>query len=145
MGYMSIPTTEVRRAISADFYQRWKFPHCLGSIDGKNVVIQGPNNSGSQFHNYKGTFSIVLLAVVDAKYRFRVVDVGSYRRISDGGTSTFGQALVDPTLQLPEDAMPPGAEHLRPQPQVFVADKALPPPPGPHDAFSRSQPFFSTK
>ena len=112
-GIMSIPTTEDWRAISADFYQHWNFPNCLGSIDGKHVVMQAPNNSGSLFHNYEGTFSIVLLAAVDAKYCFRVVDVGSYGRTSDRGTlanSTFGQALVDHTLQLPEDALLPGAD-----------------------------------
>ena len=91
--------------------------------------IQAPNNSGSLFHNYKGTFSIVLLAVVDAQYCFRVVDVCNYGRSSDGGTmahSTIVQALVDHTLQLPEDALLPGAEHLGPQPHVFVADEAFP-------------------
>jgi len=127
--YMPVPTTEDWRAISADFYQRWNFPNCLGPIDGKHVVIQAPHNSGSLFHNYKGTFSIVLLAVVDTQYCFRVVDVGSYGRTSDGGTlthSTFGQALVDHTLQLPVDALLPGAEHLGPQPHVFVADEAFP-------------------
>ena len=126
---MPVPTTEDWRAISSDFHQHWNFPNCLGSIDGKHVVIQAPNNSGSLFHNYKGTFSIVLLAVVDAKYCFRVVDVGSYGRTSDGGTlanSAFGQALVDGNLQLPDDAVLPGAEHLGPQPHVFVADEAFP-------------------
>ena len=60
---------------------------------------------------------------------FRVVDIGSYGRTSDGGTlshSTFCQALVDHTFQLPEDALLPGAEHLGPQPHVFVADEAFP-------------------
>ena len=74
-------------------------------------------------------FSTVLLAVVDAKYCFRVVDVGSYGRTSDGGTlanSTFGQALVDHTLQLPEDTLLPGVEQLGPQSHVFVADEAFP-------------------
>lgn len=126
---MPVPTSADWKSISADFSQRWNFPNCLGSIDGKHVVIQAPKHSGSLFHNYKGTFSIVLLAVVDAKYCFRVVDVGGYGRNSDGGTlanSTFGQALVDGTLQIPEDALLPGAEHLGPQPHVFVADEAFP-------------------
>ncbi len=94
-----------------------------------NVVIRAPVNSGSLFFNYKGTHSVVLLAVVDAQYCFRVVDVGSYGRTSDGGAlanSTFGQALRDGTLGLPQDALLPGAEHLRPQPHVFVADEAFP-------------------
>ncbi|XP_061584677.1 uncharacterized protein zgc:194221 [Cololabis saira] len=127
--YMPVPSTEDWRAISADFSHRWNFPNCLGSVDGKHVVIQSPKNSGSLYHNDQGTFSIVLLAVVDAKYCFRIIDVGGYGRTSEGGTlanSTFGQALINGTLQIPEDALLPGAEHLGPQPHVFVADEAFP-------------------
>ena len=76
--YMPVPTKQDWRDIAEGFSQRWNFPNCLGSVDGKHVVIQAPSNSGSLFHNYKGTYSIVLLAVVDYDYRFRVIDVGSY-------------------------------------------------------------------
>ncbi len=125
---MPVPTTEDWRAIAAEFFQSWNFPNCLGSIDGKRVVIQAPKNSGSLLYNYKGTFSIVLLAVVDAKYCFQVVDVGDFGRTSDGGTpanSTFGQALTDGTLSIPGHAMFPGAQNLGPQPHVFVGDEAF--------------------
>ncbi|RXN04065.1 nuclease HARBI1 [Labeo rohita] len=126
---MPVPTTEDRRSIATDVLHRWNFPNCLGSIDGKHVVIRAPDNSGSLFFNYKGTYSVVLLAVVDAQFCFRVVDVGSYGRTSDGGVManfTFGQALRNGTLGLPQDALLPGAEHLGPQPHVFVADEAFP-------------------
>lgn len=126
--HMPVPTTEDWRSIAEGFRERWAFPNCLGSVDGKHVVIMAPDNSGSLFYNYKGTYSIVLLAVVDAHYRFRVVDVGSYGRTSDGGVlanSSFGRALRDGTLGLPEDALLPGAENLGPQPFVFVADEAF--------------------
>ncbi|XP_048020927.1 protein ANTAGONIST OF LIKE HETEROCHROMATIN PROTEIN 1-like [Megalobrama amblycephala] len=127
--YMAVPTTDDWRSIAEGFQERWNFPLCCGAVDGKHVVMKAPPNSGSQFHNYKGTFSIVLLAVVDAKYRFRVIDVGGYGRTSDGGilaNSAFGQALRAGTLHLPPDQPLPGAEERGPQPHVFVADEAFP-------------------
>ena len=33
------------------------------------VAIRCPPNSGSLFHNYKGFFSVLLMAVVDADYK----------------------------------------------------------------------------
>ncbi|XP_042176962.1 protein ALP1-like isoform X1 [Oncorhynchus tshawytscha] len=125
--YMPVPKEEDWRAIAAEFLERWNFPNCLGSIDGKHVVIQAPPCSGSQFYNYKGTYSVVLLAVVDAIYYFCVVDVGAYGKGRDGGTlrdSAFGQALQDGTLEIPPSLT--GAEDLGPVPHVFVDDKAFP-------------------
>ncbi|XP_039527525.1 uncharacterized protein LOC120479290 [Pimephales promelas] len=76
----------------------------LTAMDGKHIYIQAPANSGSLYFNYKGTFSVVLLALVDADYRFLVVDVGSYGSNSDGGifaNSVLGKALTDGTLNVP--------------------------------------------
>ncbi|KAJ8351988.1 hypothetical protein SKAU_G00234640 [Synaphobranchus kaupii] len=127
--YMPVPGAEAWRKIAGDYERLWAFPNCLGAMDGKHVVIQAPPSSGSQYFNYKGAFSIVLLAVVDAHYRFTLVDVGAYGRSSDGGTlasSAFGTALRLGNLDLPEDRPLPGADHLGPQPHVFLADEAFP-------------------
>jgi hypothetical protein len=67
-------------------------PHCFGSLDGKHVVIQKPANISSDFINYKGSFSIVLMVLVDAECNFLTVDIGCQCRRSDGGvfrTTTF--------------------------------------------------------
>lgn len=115
--------------VAANFEQRWNFPHCLGSIDGKHIVLETPRNSGSLYRNYKGSFSIVLLALVDANYRFVCIDVGSYGRNSDGGTfsrSNFGKSLAAGSLQLPTAEPLPNANHLGPLPYVFIGDEAFP-------------------
>jgi hypothetical protein len=82
----------------------WNFPHCVGDMDGKHIIIQAPFNSGSEFHNYKSAFSIVFFAVVDANYNILFVDVGSQGRISDGGVfkdSHLYEMIENGSLQLP--------------------------------------------
>ncbi|KAL2099402.1 hypothetical protein ACEWY4_005882 [Coilia grayii] len=125
--YMPFPKGEKWRAIAEDFAMICGFPNCVVAIDGKHVVIQAPANSGSIYYNYKGSYSIVLLAMVDARYRFLMVDVGAYGKTSNGGTlslSAFGRALRNNTLGLPSDKPLPGTD--RAMPYVFVADEAFP-------------------
>ena len=50
---------------------------CLGEIDGKNTNIWKPEHSGTDYYNYKGFFSIVLLGVVDANYKFISAEQGN--------------------------------------------------------------------
>lgn len=115
------------QSVADDYLKLWNFPNCLGAIDGKHVVIRQPANSGSKFHNYKNTFSIILLGLVDAHYRFLFIDVGSEGRCSDGGIFKecyLSRALARNALGLPADKPLPHMDD--PMPFFFVADDAFP-------------------
>ena len=66
---MICPTDpEEWRNIEEKFRNRWNIPHALGALDGKHIAMKKPKKSGSKYFNYKGYFSLVLLAMVDAEY-----------------------------------------------------------------------------
>ncbi len=49
-------------------------------MDGKHIQIRCPFKSGSYYHNYKGTFSIIFFAIVDTEYYFWYLNVGPRAR-----------------------------------------------------------------
>lgn len=126
--FLQVPRTEEEWVtIANNFDSQWQFPHCIGAMDGKHVLIKPPPNSGSFFFNYKHSFSIVLLALVDADYKFLYVDVGCNGRVADGGVfknSTLFTALEENKLALPSPK--PIVENGRPVSYMIVADDAFP-------------------
>ena len=129
---LQFPSSEEQwREIADGFHTRWQFPNCIGAIDGKHIVIQAVPGAGSQYYNYKGTHSIVLMAMVDANYRFTYVDIGCNGRVSDGGIlrdSTLGRSMFgddnNNMLNVPMPVPLPGRIH--PVPFFAVGDDAFP-------------------
>ena len=72
-AFKFLTITEELKKVAQDFSGKWNLRHCCGCIDGKHVRIIAPPHSGSQYYNYKGYFSIIML--VDAHYKFMYVDV----------------------------------------------------------------------
>nr|CAI5829195.1 unnamed protein product [Callosobruchus analis] len=84
--YLQLPSSpEEWKKVACDFKNKWQFENCLGAMDGKHILIKKPSNSGSYYFNYKGTFSVVLFAIVNANYEFLYVHTGTNGRVSDGG------------------------------------------------------------
>lgn len=128
--YMKMPSTAAEWQLkAANFWCKWQFPHCLGALDGKHVIIKAPTKSGSLFFNYKNSFSVVLMALVDANLQFVCVDVGGYGRNSDGGifsNSNMGKGITRNLFNFPADRSLPEAETLGSVPYVVVGDEAFP-------------------
>ena len=115
------------KAISEEFNTMWNFPHCMGAIDGKHIAMQCPIKSGSLYYNYKGFFSIVLLAICDAHYTFNFVDIGSYGSNNDSSVlnnSTLGKDAESGSLEFPPSEPLDGFTST-PLPYFFVGDEAF--------------------
>ena len=120
-------TPDQWRGIAERFSKRWNFHHTCGAIDGKHVAIRKPNKSGSLYYNYKGFFSIILLGVVDADYKFIWASVGANGSASDCGVynySTLEPALREGHLGFPQPEPFPNDD--RDIPYFIVGDDAFP-------------------
>ncbi|XP_025085867.1 putative nuclease HARBI1 [Pomacea canaliculata] len=126
--YLKVPnTTQEWEAIARAFEEKWNFPHCIGVKDGKNIAMKAPLKSGSMYFNYKDFHSVVLLAVVDAFYRFIWYDVGENGRNNGAGIfacTTLSKAVESKTLQVPAPREL-AHSHVK-MPFVLVGDEAFP-------------------
>lgn len=125
--YMPVPTEIDWRKKAERFYELWDLPNCLGSIDGKHFRIKKLSKSGSCYYNYKGFFSIVLMACADADGLFTTIDVGAAGRNSDGAVfraSAIGKLLDKEKLNIPGPQ--PMLNDNEAFPFYFVGDEAFP-------------------
>ncbi|XP_035706941.1 protein ALP1-like [Folsomia candida] len=125
--YLPTPTASTWINNENQFRTKWNFPHPCGSLDGKHIRIKCPSASGSLYFNYKTYFSIVLMALSDADFKFTAVDIGSYGSESDGGIlakSHIGRKISSDTFNLPSPQ--PLSNTGTPLPYVFLGDDAFP-------------------
>ena len=118
-------STEEWKKISDEFQKVTGFPHCIGALDGKHIEQRG-SGSGSFFYNYMGYNSQILMALVDARYRFLYYNTGSNGRCNDASvfnSSGLAKLLEEGALNLPEPTPLPGRTEK--VPYYVVADDAF--------------------
>lgn len=119
-------TQECWKILARQFGNTWNFDNCIGAVDGKHITLQKPEHSGSYYYNYKGTHSIVLMAIANANYELIMIDVGTNGRVSDGGViknTKFWNMFENNQLQIPEPEELPNFN--KEMPFVFVCDEAF--------------------
>ena len=125
---LSCPRTpEQWKEVASLFAKRWNFNQTVGALDGKHIAIRCPPGGSSIYYNYKGFHSIVLLALVDADYKFLYVDVGTPGASSDAGifsATALRSALEDNLVGLPQPEPLPNDN--TPIPYFLVGDDAFP-------------------
>ena len=70
MGIFDPTDPKEWRGIEEKFKNKWNVPHAVGALDGKLIAMKKPKKSGSEYFNYKGYFSLVLLSLVNAEHKF---------------------------------------------------------------------------
>ncbi|XP_030763193.1 protein ALP1-like [Sitophilus oryzae] len=124
---LPVPNTEDFIHISETFLKKWNIPNCVGALDGKHVELRAPKNSGSEFFNYKKSFSVVLMAVCDANMRFTMIDVGASGSNHDSivfKNSGMGMALFNGDLKIPPPKSLPKTNIVLPY--YLIADAGFP-------------------
>ena len=110
---------------------RWNMQHTLGAMDGKHIAMNEPAKSSSLYHNYKGFFSLNMLALMDADYAFIWADLGHYG--SNSNSQLFldcdlHQHLEDGTLRISpaEPLIGDTTPNRKDVPYFIVGDDAFP-------------------
>lgn len=119
-------TTEMWLNIAENFKQRANFPHVIGAIDGKHIRVNKPSHTGSLYFNYKHYFSVLLLGICDANYKFVYIDIGAYGKCSDSSVfknSIFYKKLMEHTLNIPKHSKISGIPNDLPY--FFIGDEAF--------------------
>ena len=90
------------------------------------MALKKPKNTGALYHNYKGFFSVVMLALVHGQYKFRWVDAGTAGSCSDAqifDACQLKMKIDDGSISFPDPA--PITQGGRDVPYFILADDAF--------------------
>ncbi|XP_066974246.1 uncharacterized protein [Macrobrachium rosenbergii] len=127
---LQVPQTpEAWKQVARGFEEWWNFPHVIGAIDGKHIRLRNPPLGGMHYYNYKKFFSMILLAIVNASYKFLYVDVGAIGSESDGGVfaqTRLCEMLAKQEANLPQPEALPDATNGAPVDYFLLGNDAFP-------------------
>lgn len=74
---VSCPTTpDEWWLVTEKFVSCWNFPHICRALDDKHIFIRKARNSRTLYHIYKDFYSVVLMGLITAEFKFTWRNVG---------------------------------------------------------------------
>lgn len=127
--FMKAPkTNEDWKEVMRLFGDKCNFPNCVGALGGKHVTIKKPARASYMYMNYKKTFSVILLAAVDANGKFIYIEAGAPGGEESGQlwqNAVLQKAIEERRTRLPELVEVANSPNVL-LPPAFVTDSALP-------------------
>ena len=123
--FVQLPQGERLEEDIAGFEAERGFPQVVGAIDGTHIPIICPEESGSDYYNRKGYYSVIMQAVVDYQGLFIDVYVEWPGKVHDARVfvnSAFYKGMVSGTLFLIKKRLINGVE----VPLLILGDPAYP-------------------
>ncbi|XP_047477243.1 protein ALP1-like [Penaeus chinensis] len=125
--YLKLPnTSDEWQLVAGDFSSNWNFPMCIGAIDGKRFLVQS-QNTGPEYCEYKGYHGIIMVALVDANYKFLYVAAEAQGQANAAGFwdhCKLKEYLDKNMLHFPPAAALPSVKEE--VPYVILGDDAFP-------------------
>ena len=78
-----MPQRDKLKDVIRGFEARWSFPQVASVIDGTHIPILRPQDSGTDYYNRKGFYSVVMQAVVDFLGIFTDIYIGWRGKVHD--------------------------------------------------------------
>ena len=103
----------------------WQFGFAFRGIDGSHIPIKCPAGGAvamKQYDNFKNFYSVGLLALVDANYRFIWASCGAPGNTHDLQSTNIWEKIINGTL-LPNDIRTVGGDNISP---IILGDGAFP-------------------
>ena len=94
----------------------------------QSIAIKKPPNAGSTYFNYKKFYSVVLITLVDADYKFLWVDIGAQGSASDAqiwNDNDLKRAIEIGVIGFPDADPLPGDVEDHPMPYFIIGDDAF--------------------